>query len=442
MLAKASSVSPKSSTIRASQPAVSGSITSVCWYGAYLPNVAASDSFTIRYYDCVDGVPSENPIAEFTGAGLTGVQRQDTGELVAATAPIYEYIAGHAGVAVTAGTEYFIEIVNSFPADPDQAWFWEFSTDAQGDDESYQKPDVGLPYARYFGNETDLAFCLNIELGDLTVTGCDRPEPSLCDVDTSDADFFENEACGADPDENLGCTEAQPGPFPFTALGNLSFDPQDPTRVAGMTFADGGTRDIDWYSYTVPVGVDADADGLVILCLAIAGEQPIKAVAVDEDQLDGECGDTFIATLDSVGFDCGVSLAIGYTIDLADLDHYILVREADFAELFEGNPCGGSPLGNEYEFTASLVDDDAFDSCFEPLPCPWDIAPPGDPDGDVGFADLTQTLIFWGPCSPDPPGCPGDYPTPPSTPPDGDVGFNDLTQLLINYGPCPTFLPE
>jgi hypothetical protein len=57
-------------------------------------------------------------------------------------------------------------------------------------------------------------------------------------------------------------------------------------------------------------------------------------------------------------------------------------------------------------------------------PCMWDIA-----GGDecVGFADLTELLIQWGPCA----DCSADFND------DGDVGFSDLTTLLVNWGSCP-----
>ena len=51
---------------------------------------------------------------------------------------------------------------------------------------------------------------------------------------------------------------------------------------------------------------------------------------------------------------------------------------------------------------------------------------PGDVnvDGTVNLTDLTQVLLFWGPC----PGCPADL--------DGDdiVNLTDLTEVLLNWG--------
>ncbi|MHC4305258.1 MAG: hypothetical protein ACYSW2_12365 [Planctomycetota bacterium] len=63
-----------------------------------------------------------------------------------------------------------------------------------------------------------------------------------------------------------------------------------------------------------------------------------------------------------------------------------------------------------------------FDTCTEPLPCPWDCDPPG--DGEVGVTDFLQMLAEWG----GPGNC--DF--------DGDgVSITDFLDLLANWGPCP-----
>jgi hypothetical protein len=55
-----------------------------------------------------------------------------------------------------------------------------------------------------------------------------------------------------------------------------------------------------------------------------------------------------------------------------------------------------------------------------------------DTDGtsDVGFADLTNVLVNWGPCPEPPANCPWDFDR------NGIVGFNDLTHLLVGWGSC------
>jgi len=373
-------------------PALGGDVTDVCWYGAYLPDDDATDSFIVRYYDCADGVPGAL-IQEFSeSAGTLFVTgKQDTGFMVAGLAPIYEYVANHGPVPTVMGAVYFIEVLNLPPTG--QTWFWEWADPgANGDGISFQKP-AGLDYGRYHRQSPDVAFCLNIEL-DSVVGLCDLPDPVPCDLDTSIANAEENEPCGADPDLNLGCSVDPPGPFDYTDL-TVSTNPQNPTVVHGESWADGGSRDIDWFRFTVPAGVDVNGDGEVTVCIAITSELPMQAVLVTDDPDDGECGAVNIAALEAVGFDCTASLAIGYTIDNLS-EQLILVRSADGVELFNGSPCDEQPplgLGNDYLLEVSLVD--TFEECFpDPPDCPQDI----DGDGIVGFADLLEVLTWWGPC--------------------------------------------
>jgi hypothetical protein len=50
-----------------------------------------------------------------------------------------------------------------------------------------------------------------------------------------------------------------------------------------------------------------------------------------------------------------------------------------------------------------------------------------DLDGTVGFGDLTQVLLKWGPCPPLA-ACPPDLDG------SGDIGFGDITLLLLSWG--------
>jgi hypothetical protein len=61
--------------------------------------------------------------------------------------------------------------------------------------------------------------------------------------------------------------------------------------------------------------------------------------------------------------------------------------------------------------------------CMQPATCLCDL----NGDGAVGFADLTQILLNWGPAQPDDPADLNE---------DGLVGFSDMTQILIDWGPC------
>jgi hypothetical protein len=386
-------------------PAVTGTVNALCWYGAYLPDEGVTDDFTVRYYTCTDGVP-DIMIAEYNQTGLPSLlvvqPRSGTNLQVAGTAEIYEYQATHPNVNVHAGTVYFIEIVNNIPIET-HTWFWEWSNDPASDGTSFQKPD-GIDYARYFINDTDLAFCLNLELADTTGL-CEIPPPVPCHMDLPTGDLSENEPCGSDPDLNLGCTVDQPGPYPFTDIASPSTDPAIPTVILGEADGDAGERDIDWYRFTVPPGLDGNLDGEVFICLAAAAELPIGAVIVTEDPSDGECGAVDIAALDTIGFECGASLAVGYpcmncpwdfetlTDDIVNIADFLAILAQwdvtnppcddngscdtdgngcvdvnDFLSFLshfgncEGHPSSGNQFGNDYVLELSITD--LFEDCF------------------------------------------------------------------------------
>ncbi|MHC4415523.1 MAG: hypothetical protein ACYS0G_09585 [Planctomycetota bacterium] len=400
-------------------PAAGGNVNSICFYGAYLPadlpNIG-DDSFTVRYYDCVDGVPT-NVLAEFTqGVDLSINDKHTTNLMVAGLANIFEYTATHADVPVNQGEAYFLEIINSGLPDG-TTWFWEWGTGANGDGISYQK-QTGLPYARYFRVSHDQAFCLNLELADVDGV-CTVPDPQPCDLDVAGADVQEGEPCGADPDQNIGCSADAP-PFLYTDLVSVSTDPADPTVIHGEAWADGNFRDVDWYRFTAP-DVDANQDGEAVVCLVIASELPMAAVVVTDDPVQGECVDPAIPALDAIGFECGASLAVGYTIANAN-EQLILVRSNDGLEIFRDYPCNGPTFGSDYLMEVAVVD--TFEECFPgDDTCPWDL----NGDDFVGINDLLILLANWGPN----PGHPADFNG------DGFVGINDLLALLANWGNCP-----
>jgi hypothetical protein len=89
----------------------------------------------------------------FSGGSLTVDGPEDTGDLVAGIAPIWEYTGAHAPVAVSAGECYWIEITNA--AAGGASWFWEVALTGNGRCVQSGAPVVGV----------DLAFCLNMALG-------------------------------------------------------------------------------------------------------------------------------------------------------------------------------------------------------------------------------------------------------------------------------------
>ncbi|MGB0714772.1 MAG: proprotein convertase P-domain-containing protein [Phycisphaerae bacterium] len=143
-------------------PDFTGDITSICWWGAYLPAIGP-DNFRVDYYADAGGVPGAQIGSFSQGAGLTVSGPADTGDLVAATAPIYEYTGDHAAVAVTAGDCYWISIVNDTAA---FSWFWEWSVDPIGNNQVCVDDALdGCQFADLQAGN-DFAWCLNGALAD------------------------------------------------------------------------------------------------------------------------------------------------------------------------------------------------------------------------------------------------------------------------------------
>ena len=331
------------------------------------------------------------------------------------------------GVKVTAGEVYFVEIINSIVETT--TWFWEWGFSANGDNLSFQKAG-GLDYALYDREPTDLAFCLNIELADVQNL-CVAPDAEPCELEIAGVDLEEGEPCGQEPDKNTGCSVQEgdpPGPFTFFAI---STDPANPTVIHGESWADDGTRDIDWYQFDAPDDIDANEDGEVTVCLSIVSELPMAAVVVVEDPLDPlDCADPDIPAADAIGFECGASLAVGYGVDYLAEGQLILVRSSDGLENFFGFPCDDPEFGNDYLMEVAVVD--VFDDCFpvvDPCACPWDL----NGDGVTGVGDLLILFATWGPCPGDPgcPDCPGDFNA------DGFIGVGDMLAMFANWGLCP-----
>jgi hypothetical protein len=396
------------------EPATGGDINSVCWYGAYgdetLPGLL--DQFVVTIYECVEGLPGDPIASRSQAAGEISILKQDIGLDFAGVVTAFEYVATlDTPIAVSGGTTYFLEITNE-PTDTGGGdptiWFWGLALNTDpADNYSIQKPDFFDTYERYLRGDDDLAFCLDLDL--VTPAACPLPGPAPCELDTSVATVTEGEPCGADPDLNLGCSADPPE---LMTIVLPSTDPANPTLMHGMAWADDNTRDVDWYQIDIDFDIqdaDINGDGEVYLCLALASEIPMQAIAALEPSL-GQC-DADLAALDTVGFDCGASLAVGYPIavDALFLRVVIVVRTADGAEIFNGFPCDSEP-------------------------CLGDINQEGSSAGVVDFQDLLLVLAAW---SPDPGSCPG---CPEDLDGDDDVDFQDLLLLLAAWGPCdPTF---
>ena len=101
-------------------------ITDVHWRGIYLPNnTPGTDAFTIQFYADAVGKPAATPLNSYSVG--SAVNRTDTlldlGSGLFAV-DIYSYSAVIAPLALTAGTTYWLSIVNDTRTDPDDNWAW------------------------------------------------------------------------------------------------------------------------------------------------------------------------------------------------------------------------------------------------------------------------------------------------------------------------------
>lgn len=229
-------------------PVTNGSVTDVCWWGAYFNGVNGDcvpipqDSFRITYFDDAGGQPG-SPLAVFsqtpqageqllnlTGASETGALTNDLKE--------FQFTASHAAVNVAAGQCYWIQITNDSSGSADCFWFWEHAVQAgapsggNGDGRIFQDGDPPDGYGVEDVVLDDQAFCLNLELG--APGTCLPPPPS-------------NDDC---PNATV---LTQDGVYMFETTGATTDGPPEPTcgfpNNPDMTAQDQITQDI-WFDYT------------------------------------------------------------------------------------------------------------------------------------------------------------------------------------------------
>ncbi len=202
----------------------------------------------------------------------------------------------------------------------------------------------------------------------------------------------ESETCGADI--NGGCGSV-PQVFIDAACGDL---------WCGTAWADGGTRDTDWYLVDLP---DPDGDGVESLSVTLISEFPGLVFIVDGIG-PAECSPVVVAT--GCADDGASILQASALLPAPDtLAVFVATGTCDGDGIFSGVPCGS---GNEY--TVSI-------KCG--VQCLADL----NGDGVVGMADFVELLAAWGT---DPGG-------PPDLDGDGNVGIVDFLRLLADWGPCP-----
>jgi hypothetical protein len=104
-------------------------LTDVHWWGVYaVAQTPLTDSFTIRLFEDVAGVPDTSHFYEVSG--IDG-SRVATGTLEDNLFEIYSYSADITPIQLNANTNYWISIVND-STDPDDDWYWTTSNGTSG----------------------------------------------------------------------------------------------------------------------------------------------------------------------------------------------------------------------------------------------------------------------------------------------------------------------
>lgn len=149
-----------------------GSVSNVCWWGAYLGGGGTacgdvlSNAFEVRYFADSGGIPGAL-LASFsqTAGTLTLVGPTATGAFIDGDISEYAYSATHAGLLVNQAAQYWIEISNVVPG---CTWFWETSAtiESRAVQDGVDVPEPAPPNG--YGPEdiilNDLAFCLSVPL--------------------------------------------------------------------------------------------------------------------------------------------------------------------------------------------------------------------------------------------------------------------------------------
>ena len=321
-------------------PDQSGMITSICFWGTYFDGGGdcsglGPDAFEVKYYDDNGSNLPGALIASFSQSAttLTVSPAFPTGNSIAGLVPEYEYSASHAGVPVTAGTCYWIEITNLNATGC--SWFWGIDDLTTGNSRLVQD---GNPPNGYDGadveNGTDSAFCLNLALGDDSI--CAPPPP-----DNDECAMAEAIACNSSVNSDNS---------------SATTDPNDPLFSCAFFGPQQGFGTL-WYTF-----VATDTSAQVSLCNSGAADTLLAVYS-------GTCGNlTEIACNDD--FSCG-PLGLGSEVCAT-----------------------GLTVGNTYYIqVASFSSGDTGPITLD-LTCPCPPAPPGDDCNDpVGPLNVPSTTM-------------------------------------------------
>jgi hypothetical protein len=199
-----------------------------------------------------------------------------------------------------------------------------------------------------------------------------------CEFECPAGGEAELEECGADT--NGGCNAV---PVAYEAITSC-------IAKCGTFWAAGGTRDTDWYEFTL-----TETSNVTWEAFADFG----TAVAI----LDKLCPPTVFTFVTDIS-PCPVTT----TFSLPAGDYSVFIATSGF----DGNPCGGET--NAYVATLTIGDDPCGSNC------PADL----NGDGEVNAADLAILLGGW------------SLPGPTDLNNDGTTDASDLAILLGAWGPC------
>ncbi len=172
----------------------------------------------------------------------------------------------------------------------------------------------------------------------------------------------------------------------------------------GNGWAEGGTRDVDWYLVLLH---DPDGDGVGKLTATVVSDFPTVCFLIDGVGPGDECFPVAVGT--GCG-DGGLNIAVASATLKAPGYYGVFVAAGDCSGdgIFDGLPCGTQ---NSY---------------FVSVKCASPFSADLDGDGTVAINDFLSLLEAWG----SDPGGPPDFDG------DGDVGVIDRLELLANWGPC------
>jgi hypothetical protein len=255
-------------------PAASGSITNICWYGVYFNNTPVPDNVQITFYSSNNGLPDQSAVIDqfvqgvdmaVTGPAPDGIILFGRNEM--------EFTATFSRpVAVTAGTCIWVEIQNYCTGD---SFFWTQSDGSNGNTHAVQDGNLNGLYECSDTIQIDLAICYNLAIGDGSI-------------------------CAPPPPPNNDCANAQ-------AVGEGTFDYSTcgATTDGAITCGAGGS-DV-WYDYT------ASDNGLAVFSTCTLTTQDTVLSRFDT------CGGTDIQCLDDF---CGLQTQISWNATAGT--HYLL----------------------------------------------------------------------------------------------------------------------